>query len=679
MPGALRLWILGTGLVAMTLAVGCWSSEDKDASGTGQTNPPAGADPAMAPAPPRLEMPEGLGVSPPPAPGATEPASQTPEPAETGETGRTPPVLRENPLRREENRPSPSGNPYLEPHPTTPGEPPSVNDPTLAPPSVSDPTLAPPSVSDPTLAPPAASDPFQMAAQGMSGAPSAAGSVPPSGMPSPPAGPVPPAGPSEPRSGPAEPTGKDPAEPKFDPIKENGPIFVGWPTPRLAIVVTGREDGYMEPCGCAGLDRMKGGLSRRHTMIESLRRQGWPVVCVDAGGLSKGYGRQTEIKFYFTTSAMSQMGYDAIGFGQNDLRLPATELVAAAADPSPFVSANVGLLGFDAQLTARSRIVERNGIKVGITSVLGKSLHDQINNQEIELADPAKAIAEVLPELRQKCNLLILLAFATKEESIALGQQFPDFGLVVTSGGSSEPPAAPERIEGTRSLLIEVGEKGMDAVVLGLYDDPKLPLRYQRVPLDSRFPASAEMKRIMVAYQDRLRAAGLGGLAVRPVAHPQFDTNGGFVGSAKCKDCHEESYAVWKKSGHAKAWQTLKATDPPRDADPECISCHVIGWHPTKYFPYKTGFESESGTPHLVDVGCEACHGPGAAHVAAESGGDLALQEKYQKAMVVTKAESQNDHAKWCQNCHDLDNSPEFNFETYWPKVEHYEDVENDQ
>ena len=115
-------------------------------------------------------------------------------------------------------------------------------------------------------------------------------------------------------------------------------------------------------------------------------------------------------------------------------------------------------------------------------------------------------------------------------------------------------------------------------------------------------------------------------------------------------------------------------TDPPRNNDPECISCHVIGWHPTNYFPYKSGFLSEKETPQMVDVGCESCHGPGGAHVAAESGGDAALQKKLQQAMVVTKEESQTSHGKWCQNCHDLDNSPDFNFETYWPDVEHYED-----
>jgi hypothetical protein len=461
----------------------------------------------------------------------------------------------------------------------------------------------------------------------------------------------------------------------FDPIKENGPILVDWPKPKLAVVITGNEDGYMEPCGCAGLDRMKGGLSRRYTMIEMLRKQkGWPVVAVDVGGLTKGYGPQTEIKFRFTVDAMRAMGYDAIGFGRNDLRLPAGELVSVAAPPSPFLSANVGLLGFASGVTERTRIVAADGIKVGVTSVLGKSYQREINNQEIEMADPEAVLAQVVPELKKTCNLLILLANATKEESIALAQKFPDFGLVVTSNGAAEPPTKPDRIEKTQSLLIEVGEKAMNAVVLGFYDDPKQPVRYQRVPLDSRFAGAEPMKRLMVAYQDQLKTQGLSGLSLRPVSHPQKETNGDFVGSEKCETCHEKSYAVWKKSLHAKAWKTLLETDPPRNNDPECISCHVTGWHPTNYFPYKSGFLSEKETPQMVGVGCESCHGPGGAHVAAESGGDAALQKKLQQAMVVTKEESQTSHGKWCQNCHDLDNSPDFHFETYWPDVEHYED-----
>jgi len=472
-------------------------------------------------------------------------------------------------------------------------------------------------------------------------------------------------------------------EQPFDPIKANGPIFVGWPKPKLALVITGRQDGYLEPCGCAGLDRMKGGMSRRYSFLNELRKQrGWPVVAMDVGGLAKGYGKQAELKYHITVEDMRKMGYDAIALGRAELRLPTGELVAETAavegQQSPFVSANVGLFGFAAETTARMRIVEAAGMKLGITGVLGKEFQQEIRSADIEMTDPAAALSKIVPDLKQKADYLILLAHATKEESIELARKFPDFDLVVTAGGAPEPPAKPEPIEGTKALLIEVGQKGMDAIVLGMFNGGER-FRYQRVPLDSRFPASEEMRRLMEIYQEQLKEAGFAGLGIRlgneAVPHPQKALNGKFVGSKACESCHEKSYIVWRKSGHSKAYATLTGLNPPRNFDPECVSCHVTGWHPTDYYPYQTGYQSLEETPELINTGCETCHGPGGTHVAAENGTDLALQEKLRQATVITKAESQDPRSgkPHCFSCHDLDNSPAFDFETYWPLVEHYE------
>lgn len=463
-------------------------------------------------------------------------------------------------------------------------------------------------------------------------------------------------------------------EEPFDPIKEYGPIFVGWPKPKWALVITGRQEGYIEPCGCAGLDRMRGGMSRRHTLFETLRKKGWPIVGIDAGSLAKGYGRQAELKFHTMVDGMKKMGYTAIGLGKTDLQLEIGELAADAASAgdlqSLFLSANAALFGFNAAMTAKSRVVVVAGRRIGITSVLGKKALAQINNADLEMIDAEKALAVEVPKLKQQADYLILLANATTEESLALAKKFPEFDLVVASDGAPELPPQPVIIEGTQTLLIEVGEKGMDAVVLAMFDDPVQPWRYQKVPLDSRFTASNAMKQLMGSYQSELERAGLAGLGIRPMPHPQTETNGRFVGSKKCEACHEDTYAIWKKSGHAKAYMTLTKADPPRNHDPECISCHVVGWHPTKHYPYTNGFVSVAKTPELVNVGCENCHGPGESHVTAEMGSDAALQSQFRQAVALSKEEAKK---RFCYSCHDLDNSPDFNFDTYWPQIEHNE------
>ena len=97
----------------------------------------------------------------------------------------------------------------------------------------------------------------------------------------------------------------------------------------------------------------------------------------------------------------------------------------------------------------------------------------------------------------------------------------------------------------------------------------------------------------------------------------------------------------------------------------------MVGWNPTGFFPYTSGYESLKKTPQLINTGCEDCHGPGEKHCSIELGSNEALQKKFRKAMVITKAESKKQQ---CMTCHDLDNSPDFDFDTYYPQIEHHEE-----
>lgn len=458
----------------------------------------------------------------------------------------------------------------------------------------------------------------------------------------------------------------------FDPIRDNGPIFVDWPAPKLAIVLTGRQDGYLEPCGCAGLDRMRGGLSRRQTMVESLRAKGWPLVLLDVGGISQRPGAQAMLKFRVSVEAMTEMGYDAIALGTTELRFAAAELLTLVAGedtrPSRFLSANVGLFGPAGQITPQRRVIRAGEVKVGVTSVLGKKYQREIHNPDVEMTDPQAALAPLVDDMRKSCDLMILLAHATQEESVALARRFPQFDVVVTADGPPVPPAEPMRMEGSKALLVEVGERVKDAVVLGWFDLPRGRLRYQRVPLDSRFAPSAQMKARMAGYEDELRQLGLEGLGVRPMPHPRKAAQGDFVGAEKCGTCHEAEYDVWKKSGHARATQTLVGLDPPRQFDPECLACHVTGWHAQAFFPYESGYLGLQSTPKLAGVGCEDCHGPGGAHAAAEAGANESRQRELRAAIRLVQARARQ---QVCVRCHDVTNSPDFEFEAYWPDVAH--------
>ncbi len=481
-----------------------------------------------------------------------------------------------------------------------------------------------------------------------------------------------------------------------DPPPAFEPLFVDWETPKVALFVSGRQHGYIEPCGCIGLDRQKGGMMRRHTLQKQLLEKGWSVVSVDAGNQVRRYGKQANIKLATTYECLcTTMNYQAVSFGPDDLRVPVIDLLQVMAnyggDNSPFVCANVTI--FDPEFTNRFRIIESGGKKIGITAIVGdEHLEELPPSEDLIKKKVDESLAEVVPLIRENgCDLTVLIAQTSLEKSRQLAKEFPFFDVLITAGGAGEPTMFPEEIQSSNSThvtrMIQVGIKGMYVGVIGLFDDDSKPLLYQKVPLDARFEDSEQIKSKFLNYQMQLQAMGLNELGLSPIRHP---TGREFVGTEACADCHDLAYEIWKDghdgSGgeigpHSRA--TLDLTEPgertwvKRHFDPECLSCHVTGWNPQKYFPYETGYLTHDDEK-LHGSGCENCHGPGALHVAAENG-DIDVDEetrvKYVNEMIVTLKQAKES---LCMECHDLDNSPDFHkdgaFEKYWEKIKHYED-----
>jgi hypothetical protein len=115
----------------------------------------------------------------------------------------------------------------------------------------------------------------------------------------------------------------------------------------------------------------------------------------------------------------------------------------------------------------------------------------------------------------------------------------------------------------------------------------------------------------------------------------------GYVGSKACAACHNAAFTWWRGHPHGQAYATLEERNKEFNLD--CVGCHV------------TGYERPGGSTvthnldgALVDVGCESCHGPGAAH-AADPEVDVLLDPP----------------ASTCVGCHNEEHSDQFDYEAY--------------
>lgn len=135
-----------------------------------------------------------------------------------------------------------------------------------------------------------------------------------------------------------------------------------------------------------------------------------------------------------------------------------------------------------------------------------------------------------------------------------------------------------------------------------------------------------------------------------------------YVGVTACSMCHKGAakggiYEVWLASPHAKAYEKLGADNQKNDV---CLGCHTTGH----------GKALAAGvTPEkMVNVQCEACHGPGSAYKS------MAVMknrpEALEKGLILPTKEL-------CQGCHEgkfPEGHPKtaFNYESALLKIEHH-------
>ena len=497
-----------------------------------------------------------------------------------------------------------------------------------------------------------------------------------------------------------EPVGK--AE---DLVKEWSVDANGNPTkPEFVLFITGRQHGYIEPCGCITLERQKGGLMRRHRVMKILEDRGWDLVALDAGNQVRRFGQQPVIKLRKTYEALCRtMNYGLIGLGPDDLKLPAVDLAqtmdsAQRQGTKPYTCANAEpLFG---EVSEKFQILQANGKKIGVTMIVGDEhveKMDPARRQELQAVPAAQALSQVVPQLNAaQCDMKVLIAFSSPKRCVELAKQFPDFVVLVTAGGAGDPTLQPQQIKTARgqTAMVQVGVKGMYVGLIGLFNEGgRKTTKYKRVQLDHRYKDTEEVKAVFKEYQEELKGLWLGGdlKDISPRDHP-FPAKSRFVGSESCAGCHDEEFDIWENGVDGGGGPHFEATadlekNPndnrvwvQRDYDPECISCHATGWNPQNFYPYKSGLLDAAKDAHLHGNGCENCHGPGSAHVEMQKKADkqkLNVQEetvRIQRAleMRVTIEESKRDR---CKECHDLDNSPDFlkegGFEKYWPKIKH--------
>lgn len=382
--------------------------------------------------------------------------------------------------------------------------------------------------------------------------------------------------------------------------------------------------------------------------MDSVKATYGQVSLVDNGGFFPENDTHQDVA-WFLMDAMKVLGTDAVGLGDRDLRFGIAFLEAQIKRTGlPMISSNLLDAKTRKPILQTSVVKQIGRAKVGYFSLLSDKANLGPARDSLAVGEPSEYAQTMIKELQRKgCGVIVLLSQLGKVESEDLVASVEGIDAVIV--GRNGPLIQKGRLV-MNTIACYGGEQGQYLCRTEITLDASGHAAGGDAEAFMLGPEVGEKKGVLElvksfedGFNEKLRKAEMERAATQSTsqAHDAVDH---FIGAELCIRCHQDEGEQWKTTSHSLAWQTL--VDAKKDATPECIACHVVG------YKQPGGFDSFTATPAMANVQCENCHGMGTQHDAFTS-----------SARMVTE--------QTCITCHHGENDPEFDWDKKAPMIAH--------
>jgi len=260
-------------------------------------------------------------------------------------------------------------------------------------------------------------------------------------------------------------------------------------TKKITILHTNDVHSHIDPFGPDdGRNANKGGVARRATLVESIRKENPNTLLLDAGDIFQGtpyfnyYGGELEFKL------MSMLKYDLATIGNHDFDNGIDGLYAQIPHAKfEFVSANYDFSNtiMDTHVKPYKTFI-KDGIKIGVfgLGIQLEGLVDKNMYKETVYNDPievAKDMSRILKD-EHSCDLVICLShigyyykkYPSRVSDINLAKATKDIDLII--GGHTHTflpkPTIEKNSAGKNVLVNQVGAYGLYLGKIDFYFEP---------------------------------------------------------------------------------------------------------------------------------------------------------------------------------------------------------------
>lgn len=408
----------------------------------------------------------------------------------------------------------------------------------------------------------------------------------------------------------------------------------------LTLVYSGNLDGELEPCGCSEEGNF-GGIKRRVTLLDNLRKRSPQLVAISSGGLINYEGAADKIKSDYILEGFKVFKYDAVGVQWRDLVIGEKYILNYSL---PWVVSNWQGSEFSDHQTI-TRNIEGETVTISVFNWLDpeSSPMKKMRGDHALVTDQVDTMRSQIKQAKAKQHLILMLTSLPLEKARLLPLDAVDI-LIIKS--AYEVFADPIK-EGS-TLVLQPGSRGMRIAKLSLKLQHGMIKGWQQeiIPMPDTIADSPKMADWYAAYNSAVKKDYLERTATKK---QQQSGDSPYAGEVQCQVCHVKQYKIWQDSQHALAFDDLESVG--KSFDPDCLQCHTVG------FDKAGGFIDFDTSSHLMAVQCESCHGAAKQHVLS--------------AGVKPVANKTWSRAQMCGQCHTQPHSPAFEIDKYWSKIAH--------
>jgi len=442
-------------------------------------------------------------------------------------------------------------------------------------------------------------------------------------------------------------------------------------TRKVTIVYTAQANGQIRSCNCSKF--RYGGYARQDRLVAKLQKTNPRLILIEGGDFASYQGGEQGLyKTDVAIKSMNTIGYHAVALGEYELSQgPDMVKRVMTGLTAPVTAANVTDAQSGKPIASQSAVVHKSasGLRVAIVGLVGDSHIADVPDEmvPVTLLDPVESLKSAVARVKPSADLVVAVVHGNVDE----GNNVADSGLaqlvltthaadnVVIPGSDGNVMKLDSR---TRNGCVVVdncvrNNWNVGCIELEIIGGKAKVTSHKLYFLDREFDESERIVKLYDEYNlkvkelaEKSRAAAMADLDTRmrergidPEKYRRDSKV--YAGSSACKSCHEDTYEAWEKSEHAHAWNRLK--ERGQDFDPECTGCHSTG------AMVRGGFVDAKLTPDLINVGCEACHGPGLKHISKPKAGYGSTGEAV------------------CRECHTDERNPDFDYDTLWEKIKH--------